>query len=51
MQRTREVTRADLATLYADPANLVPDAFVDAWSSEETQATMHALVARLKEKG
>ena len=51
MLRTRAVARADLVDLYADPERLGPEEFVEAWSNEETQATMQALVARLKNKG
>ena len=50
MLRTRAVARADLAGLYDDPASLVPEEFTAAWSGEETQATLRALVARLKDK-
>ena len=51
MLRTRAVARADLVGLYADPERPGPEEFIEAWSSEETQATMRALVARLKSKG
>ena len=51
MLRTRAVARADLVDLYADPQRPGPEEFIEAWSSEETQATMRALVARLKKKG
>ncbi len=51
MLRTRAVARADLVGLYADPERLGPEEFIEVWSSEETQATMRALVARLKSKG
>ncbi len=51
MLRTRAVARADLVDLYADPQRPGPEEFIEAWSSEETQTTMRALVARLKNKG
>ena len=51
MLRTRAVARADLVRLYADPERLGPEEFIEVWSSEETQATMRTLVARLKSKG
>ena len=51
MLRTRAVARADLVDLYTDPQRPGPEEFIEAWSSEETQTTMRALVARLKNKG
>jgi hypothetical protein len=51
MLRTRAVARADLVDLYADGERPDPEEFMEAWSNEETQSTMRALVARLKNKG
>ncbi len=51
MLRTRAIARADLVELYADPDRPGPEEFIEAWSNEETQTTMRALVARLKDKG
>ncbi len=51
MLRTRAVARADLVALYDSPERVFSDDFTAAWSSEETQATMRGLMARLKEKG
>lgn len=48
MAATRKLCRADLAALFDDPAALDLDAFVDGWFAESTQATLKALVARLK---
>jgi enoyl-CoA hydratase/carnithine racemase len=48
MLRTRAVARADLVDMYADPERPGPEEFIEAWSSEETQAAMRALVARLE---
>jgi enoyl-CoA hydratase/carnithine racemase len=50
MLRTRAIARADLVELYADSERLGPEEFIEAWSNEGTQATMRALVARLKDK-
>jgi len=47
MLRTRAVARADLVDMYADPSRPGPEEFIDAWSSDETQAAMRALMARL----
>ena len=51
MRATRELCRADLAALFDDRAALDTDAFVRGWFSSETQATMRALVERLKKSG
>ncbi len=50
MLRTRAAARADLIALYADPERPGAEEYIEAWSNEETQATMRALVARLKNK-
>jgi enoyl-CoA hydratase/carnithine racemase len=50
MLATRRLARADLTEVWADPEALPVDAFVDAFFSEETQAVLHQLVARLKKK-
>jgi enoyl-CoA hydratase/carnithine racemase len=51
MAETRRMARADLhAELDAAEHGLV-DAFIDRWYSAESQATLHALVAKLKAKG
>jgi len=48
MATTRALARADLAAVFTDPARLRLDEFTDAWFAAETQASLHALVARLK---
>jgi 3,2-trans-enoyl-CoA isomerase len=48
MLRTRAVARADLVAMYADPERPGSEEFIDAWSSDETQAAMRALMARLE---
>ena len=48
MLRTRALARADLAATFADVDALPLDGFLDDFFSEETQATLAALVARLK---
>ncbi|MEV8518332.1 enoyl-CoA hydratase/isomerase family protein [Dyella marensis] len=50
MLATRRLARADLTEVWADPEALPIDAFVDAFFSEETQAVLQQLVARLKKK-
>ena len=50
MLPTRELARADLAALFADPAKLPVQSFLDSWFAPATQATLQALVARLKSK-
>lgn len=47
---TRALARADLASLFDDPATLPVDAFLDGWFAPEAQATLHALVERLRAK-
>jgi Delta3-Delta2-enoyl-CoA isomerase len=50
MLATRAIARADLIDTYADIDSLPIDNFVDAFYHQETQATLQALVARLKSK-
>jgi Delta3-Delta2-enoyl-CoA isomerase len=50
MLATRQIARADLMDTYADIDSLPIDTFVDAFFHPETQATLQALVARLKSK-
>jgi enoyl-CoA hydratase/carnithine racemase len=51
MHATRALARADLIEAIADPSRLDLPRFLDEWFSEETQAVLHALVARLHSKG
>lgn len=48
MSATRLLARADLIAVFADPTRLSVEEFADAWFGAETQATLKALVARLK---
>jgi len=50
MLATRASARADLAQLFRDPALLPVEAFLDGWFAPEAQATLHALVERLRNK-
>jgi enoyl-CoA hydratase/carnithine racemase len=50
MLSTRALARADLAALFADPASLPVDAFLDTWFAPEAQSTLRAVVERLKAK-
>ena len=50
MHTTRGIARADLVQAIADPSRLDLPRFLDEWYSEETQAVLGALVARLKSK-
>jgi enoyl-CoA hydratase/carnithine racemase len=50
MLATRALARADLAAAFADLDALPVDDFLDGWFAAETQAVLHALVARLKSK-
>jgi hypothetical protein len=48
MLATRELARADLRAAWQDVDALPLDSFVAAFFNAETQATLQALVARLK---
>jgi enoyl-CoA hydratase/carnithine racemase len=50
MLATRASARADLARLFDDPDSLPVEAFLDGWFAPEAQATLHALVERLRRK-
>lgn len=50
MLRTRQIARADLVAVWGDTSNLLDPGFVDDFFGDETQAVLHALVARLKSK-
>jgi enoyl-CoA hydratase/carnithine racemase len=50
MLATRAMARADLARLFDDPASLPVEDFLDGWFAPEAQATLHALVERLRSK-
>ena len=50
MLRTRDIARADLTAVWADPEKLPVDDFVDAYFHPEAQAVLEKLVARLKKK-
>lgn len=50
MARTRALARADLAAAFASEERSTWEAFVADWYSEETQATLAALVDRLKHR-
>lgn len=50
MLTTRRLARADLIAAYADPDALPLDDFIEGFFSEETQAVLTQLVARLKSK-
>ncbi|MEO6968403.1 MAG: enoyl-CoA hydratase/isomerase family protein [Rhodanobacteraceae bacterium] len=47
---TRAMARADLAALFADPAALPVESFLDGWFAQEAQTTLGTLVERLKAK-
>ncbi|MEO7431575.1 MAG: enoyl-CoA hydratase/isomerase family protein [Dokdonella sp.] len=51
MSATRRMARADLAEVFADPARLPVDEFLDGWFAPEAQRSLAALVARLKSRG
>jgi Delta3-Delta2-enoyl-CoA isomerase len=51
MHATRTLARADLVEAIADPSRLDLPRFLDEWYSEETQAVLHALVAKLRSRG
>ncbi len=48
MAETRRLCRADLAGMFSDPEELDIDSFVEGWFADSTQATLQALVERLK---
>lgn len=50
MLTTRSMARADLARLFDDPASLPVEEFLDGWFAPEAQATLHALIERLRNK-
>jgi enoyl-CoA hydratase/carnithine racemase len=50
MLETRAMARADLARLFDEPASLPVEAFLDGWFAPEAQATLRALVERLRSK-
>lgn len=50
MLTTRAMARADLAAAFADPASLPVEDFLDGWFAPEAQATLHALVEKLRSK-
>jgi Delta3-Delta2-enoyl-CoA isomerase len=50
MHTTRAISRADLVEAIADPTRLDLPRFLDEWYSEETQAVLTSLVARLRSK-
>lgn len=50
MLATRRLARADITSVFADPANLPVDDFLDGWFAPEAQHVLKALVARLKSK-
>ena len=48
MLGTRQIARRDLAKIFEYSENLELDDFADSWFGSETQATLKALVAKLK---
>lgn len=50
MHATRMISRADLVDAIADPRRLDLSRFLDEWYSDDTQAVLTALVAKLKSK-
>ncbi|HEX5960946.1 MAG TPA: enoyl-CoA hydratase/isomerase family protein [Rhodanobacteraceae bacterium] len=48
MLTTRALARAELARLFDDPAQLPVEDFLDGWFAPEAQATLRALVERLR---
>jgi enoyl-CoA hydratase/carnithine racemase len=50
MRRTRELARRDLGAIFDHEQRATWQSFVDDWFSAETQAALHALVARLTSK-
>lgn len=51
MRTTRTIARTDLVEAIADPTRLDLPRFLDEWFSDETQAVLQALVAKLKSRG
>lgn len=51
MSATRKLARADLSDVFADPASLPVDEFLDRWFAPEAQRALTALVARLRSRG
>lgn len=50
-RRTRELARQRLVGLFGDDVSQEVEGLVTDWFSPETQSTLHALVARLTQKG
>jgi enoyl-CoA hydratase/carnithine racemase len=50
MLTTRAMARADLARLFENPGSLPVEDFLDGWFAPEAQATLRALVERLRSK-
>jgi Delta3-Delta2-enoyl-CoA isomerase len=50
LANTRRIARRDLADIMGNAARFPADEFADSWFGEETQATLQAMVARLKSK-
>lgn len=50
MSTTRLLARSDLIAVFADPTKLSVEEFADGWFGAETQATLKALVEKLKGK-
>jgi enoyl-CoA hydratase/carnithine racemase len=48
MSTTRLLCRSDLINLFADPTKLSVEEFAEGWFGAESQATLKALVAKLK---
>ena len=46
--KTRDLVRSELVDSFAAIDDMMLDSFVEAWFSDETQATMRAMVERLK---
>ncbi|MGA8276884.1 MAG: enoyl-CoA hydratase/isomerase family protein [Rhodanobacteraceae bacterium] len=50
MSETRRSARADVAAVFADPSKLPVEKFLDGWFAAEAQATLNALVTKLKDR-
>jgi enoyl-CoA hydratase/carnithine racemase len=48
MLGTRQIARRDLAAVFENPSSFALDEFADSWFGSETQASLKALVAKLK---